>query len=45
MDTLMLHASSLSFVHPVNMEKIVIKADLQSEFKRMLEELKLGFRA
>lgn len=37
MDTMMLHAYKLSFVHPVTNKLINIKASLQSEFTRMLE--------
>lgn len=36
MDTMMLHASSLSFCHPVTSENTVIKAQVQEEFKRMM---------
>jgi tRNA pseudouridine65 synthase len=35
--TMMLHASALSFTHPVTKEHIFITAELQSEFKRMIE--------
>lgn len=41
MDTMMLHASELSFKHPLNNEEINIKADLQPEFKRVLKILNL----
>jgi len=37
MNTMMLHASSLSFNHPVTSEKITITAEVQAEFKRMME--------
>jgi len=37
MDTMMLHAHRLSFVHPVTNETINIEAPLQSEFVRMIE--------
>ncbi len=37
MDTMMLHASEISFKHPINHEDITIKADIQSEFRRMME--------
>ncbi len=36
---MMLHASELSFKHPVTKESIAIKAKLQVEFKRMINEL------
>jgi len=41
MDTMLLHASALTFIHPWTEEKIEIKADLNSEFKRVLEILGL----
>jgi tRNA pseudouridine65 synthase len=37
MNTMLLHALSLSFTHPVSNEKITIKAQVQPEFKRMVE--------
>lgn len=39
MDTMLLHASSLSFIHPWTDKPIEIKADLNAEFKRVLEIL------
>ncbi len=42
MQTMMLHASELSFIHPVNQQKIIIKAPVQEEFKRMMGVLKLS---
>ncbi len=39
MDTMMLHASELSFRHPISEEYITIKAGLQPEFIRVLEIL------
>ncbi|MFP4339960.1 MAG: pseudouridine synthase [Cyclobacteriaceae bacterium] len=36
MDTMLLHASSLGLVHPVNQKKIHLKADIQKEFRRMI---------
>lgn len=39
MDTMLLHASSLSFIHPWTDKPIEIKADLNTEFKRVLEIL------
>ena len=41
MDTMMLHASELAFEHPITKEKITIKANLQPEFKRVCELLKI----
>ncbi|HLS37503.1 MAG TPA: pseudouridine synthase [Sphingobacterium bovisgrunnientis] len=41
MDTMLLHASALTFIHPWTEEKIEIKADMNSEFKRVLEILGL----
>nr|WKN39561.1 pseudouridine synthase [Tunicatimonas sp. TK19036] len=37
MTTMLLHAESLRFVHPVSGEKIYIQAPLQSEFQRMMQ--------
>jgi len=37
MNTMMLHALSLRFVHPVTEQQITIIADVQPEFKRMLD--------
>jgi len=37
METMLLHASSLSFSHPVNGENTVIEAPLQPEFTRVME--------
>ncbi|WPP50546.1 pseudouridine synthase [Catalinimonas niigatensis] len=37
MNTMLLHAQSLTFVHPENNRELVIKASLQSEFIRMLD--------
>jgi len=39
MGTMLLHAKSLQFEHPMTNESIDLKAGLQSEFKRMLETL------
>ncbi|MFN0291873.1 pseudouridine synthase [Pedobacter helvus] len=36
MNTMMLHASSLTFEHPVTKRQITITADVQEEFKRMM---------
>ena len=41
MDTMMLHALSLEFIHPYSKETIKIEASLQSEFLRMLSSLNL----
>jgi tRNA pseudouridine65 synthase len=37
MNTMLLHAQSLSFVHPVTKVPVVINASVQPEFKRMME--------
>jgi tRNA pseudouridine65 synthase len=37
MDTMLLHAWKLSFDHPITSKRIEIKAELQSEFARMME--------
>lgn len=37
MNTMMLHASSLSFNHPITSQKITITAEVQAEFKRVME--------
>lgn len=42
MQTMMLHASELSFIHPVSKQIIIIKAPVQEEFKRMINTLKLN---
>jgi len=39
MGTMLLHAKSLQFEHPITNESMDLKAGLQSEFKRMLETL------
>ncbi|MDQ8005392.1 MAG: pseudouridine synthase [Pedobacter sp.] len=36
MNTMMLHALDLTFIHPVTEEEITIKANVQDEFKRMM---------
>lgn len=41
MDTMMLHASELTFIHPKTKTQIIIKADLQPEFKRVLAILNM----
>lgn len=41
MDTMLLHASALSFTHPWTEQTIEIKADLNVEFKRVLHILNL----
>jgi tRNA pseudouridine65 synthase len=40
MTTMLLHASELSFKHPVSGEQIDLKAPVQSEFLRMMELMK-----
>lgn len=42
MNTMMLHASELIFQHPKSGERVVIRAEIQSEFKRMIASLKLS---
>lgn len=37
MNTMMLHALELEFIHPITKKEIVITAELQSEFNRVLE--------
>jgi tRNA pseudouridine65 synthase len=37
MNTMLLHASELSFVHPVSQELMTIGASIQSDFERVLE--------
>ncbi|MEM6843636.1 MAG: pseudouridine synthase [Bacteroidota bacterium] len=37
MDTMLLHAASLTFTHPSNNEKVLVEAPLQSEFMRMID--------
>lgn len=39
MQTMLLHASEISFTHPKTFEKITIKANLSEEFKRVLQLL------
>jgi len=41
MQTMLLHASELSFKHPVIQQKFIIKDKFQVEIKRMLKALKL----
>jgi tRNA pseudouridine65 synthase len=43
MTTMMLHAAELSFYHPDTKEEVLITANLQNEFIRMIGEL--GFRS
>lgn len=44
MDTMLLHAHSLSFSHPRSGEQIKIKASLQPEFVRALDILKINLQ-
>lgn len=39
MDTMLLHAKQLNFIHPLTQKNINIEAPIQSEFKRMMELL------
>ncbi|MEN5432902.1 pseudouridine synthase [Sphingobacterium faecium] len=41
MDTMMLHASEITFKHPKTQNNIIINAELQPEFKRVLEILNM----
>jgi len=41
MDSMMLHAQELMFLHPVTGEQMIISAPISSEFERMLEVLGL----
>lgn len=43
MITMLLHASELRFEHPVNKTKIVINADISSEFKKMIQLMGFTF--
>jgi tRNA pseudouridine65 synthase len=36
MNTMLLHASELQFIHPVSYEKITIEAGIHSDFERVL---------
>lgn len=42
MDTMLLHATSLSFQHPHSGKKVEIKANIQPEFQRVLDILKIN---
>jgi tRNA pseudouridine65 synthase len=42
MDTMLLHASYQSFIHPVSGEQVVIEAPLQAEFLRMMRIMGLS---
>lgn len=44
MNTMLLHASDLTFSHPVTKEKVEIKAPIFSEFKRVLQLEELSLR-
>lgn len=37
MTTMLLHASELNFIHPVNREQVCLKANVQSEFLRVMQ--------
>ena len=39
MDKMLLHATELRFLHPLSNQQIVIKADFQPEYKRMIRTL------
>lgn len=42
MSTMLLHASELSFTHPITSEKIHLKANLHEEFKRVIEFMNIN---
>ena len=42
MNTLLLHASELTFKHPVTEMKTNIRADVQGEFRRMLDMMSIA---
>lgn len=44
MHTMLLHAAELEFEHPITKQKLQIKADIQSEFKRVIKLLNLENR-
>jgi tRNA pseudouridine65 synthase len=44
MNTMLLHASELSFLHPITKEQIELKASLFSEFQRVLELKELSLK-
>jgi tRNA pseudouridine65 synthase len=39
LNTMLLHAAELTFIHPITNEKILLKADLNEEFLRILKEI------
>lgn len=41
MTTMLLHASALTFVHPITLEKINLQANLSDEFKRVMNFMKM----
>ena len=41
--TMMLHAKELTFIHPITRQQIIITADMQQEFTRMISEMKFRF--
>jgi len=41
MTTMLLHASELTFVHPITKERIHLKAGLHDEFKRVMDFMKM----
>lgn len=41
MTTMLLHASELTFTHPITKEKIHLKASLHDEFKRVMDFMKM----
>lgn len=41
MNTMLLHARKLSFIHPYSEENVTIEADIQADFRRMISALNL----
>jgi tRNA pseudouridine65 synthase len=39
LNTMLLHAAQLSFLHPITQEQMLLKAEMNSEFKRILNEI------
>lgn len=43
LNTMLLHASELSFVHPFTNQEVYLKAEMNSEFKRILKEIGINY--
>ncbi len=41
METMLLHASELTFIHPVGADRIHLHANIHAEFKRMMDMMKM----